>query len=81
MTHTMHPPEFASGARSTMWQLWLALGIGMLLLAWLLPVNVKSLNPALLREAGRDTPSVSGFGRELIELDKTGPAALVLETA
>jgi hypothetical protein len=60
---------------------WLALGVGLLLLAWLLPVNVKSLNPALLREAGRDTPSMSGFGRELLELDKPGPAALVLETA
>lgn len=77
----MHSPEFASGARSTLWQLWLALGVGLLALAWLLPVNVKSLNPALLREAGRDTPSVSGFGRELLELDKPGPAALVLETA
>lgn len=77
----MHPPDFASGARSALWQLWLSLGVGLLLLAWLLPVNVKSLNPALLREAGRDTPSVSGFGRELIELDKPGPAALVLETA
>jgi len=77
----MHPPDFASGARSALWQLWLALGVGLLALAWLLPVNVKSLNPALLREAGRDTPSVSGFGRELLEIDKPGPAALVLETA
>jgi len=81
MTHPMHPPDFASGARSALWQLWLALGVGLLALAWLLPVNVKSLNPALLREAGRDTPSVSGFGRELLEIDKPGPAALVLETA
>ena len=71
----------APGARSSLWQLWLALGAGLLLLAWLLPVNVKSLNTALLREAGRDTPTVSGFGRELLELDKPGPAALVLEAA
>jgi hypothetical protein len=81
MNHTVHPPDFASGARSALWQVWLALGVGLLALAWLLPVNVKSLNPALLREAGRNTPSVSGFGRELLELDKPGPAALVLETA
>ena len=71
----------APGARSALWQLWLALGVGLLLLAWLLPVNVKSLNTALLREAGRDTPTVSGFGRELLELDKPGPATLVLEAA
>jgi len=81
MNHPMHSPDFAAGARAASWQLWLGLGGGLLLLAWLLPVNVKSLNPALLREAGRDTPSVSGFGRELLELDKPGPAALVLETA
>ncbi len=70
-----------SGARSAVWQLWLALGIGLLLMAWLLPVNVKSLNTSLLREAGRDTPTVASFGRDLLELDKPGPASLVLEAA
>src|ERR1700694_993116 len=82
MTQRMSPSApGVPGARSALWQLWLVLGVGLLLLAWLLPVNVKSLNTALLREAGRDTPSVSGFGRELLELDKPGPAALVLEAA
>jgi len=70
-----------SDTRSALWQLWLGLGIGLLLVAWLLPVNVKSLNTALLREAGRDTPTLAGFGRDLLELDKPGPAALVLEAA
>ena len=76
-------PSSASlpGARSALWQLWLALGLGLLALAWLVPVNVKSLNTALLREAGRDTPTAAGFGRDLLELDKPGPAALVLEAA
>ncbi len=77
----MSSPDHAAGSRAPLWQLWLGLGVGLLALAWLLPVNVKSLNPALLREAGRDTPSVAGYGRELLELDKPGPAALVLETA
>ena len=67
--------------RPAPWQLWLGPGLGLLLLAWLLPVNVKSLNTALLREAGRETRSVAGFGRELLELDKPGPAALVLAAA
>jgi hypothetical protein len=71
----------ASRARSTFWQLWLGLGVGLLLVAWLMPVNVKSLNTALLREAGRDTPTVAAFGRELLDLDKPGPAALALEAA
>ena len=70
-----------SGARSSFWQLWLGSGIGLLVVAWLLPVNVKSLNTALLREAGRDTPTVAAFGRELLDLDKPGPAAFALEAA
>lgn len=77
----MTSPVPASGHRSALWQLWLGLGAGLLLLAWLLPVNVKSLNPALLREAGRDTPTATRFGRDLLQLDKPGPAALVLEAA
>ena len=77
----MTSPVPASGHRSALWQLWLGLGAGLLLLAWLLPVNVKSLNPALLREAGRDTPTAARFGRDLLQLDKPGPAALVLEAA
>lgn len=59
----------------------LLLGGALLVVAWLLPANVKSLNPALLREAGRDTPSAAAFARELLALDKPGPAALVLEAA
>ncbi|MDB6114252.1 MAG: hypothetical protein JWQ62_1197 [Lacunisphaera sp.] len=77
----MSAPTSHPGARSALWQLWLVLGLGLLLLAWLLPVNVKSLNSALLREAGRDTPTISGFGRDLLELDKPGPAALALDAA
>lgn len=77
----MSPPAFISSARSPVWLAGLALGVGLLAVAWLLPANVKSLNPALLREAGRDTPSVAGFSRGLLELDKPGPAALVLEAA
>ncbi len=72
-------PTSTTGPRSALWQLWLGLGAGLLLVAWLLPANVKSLNPALLREAGRDTPTLAGFGRDLLDLDKPGPAALVLE--
>ncbi|MCV5231844.1 hypothetical protein OFC56_32295, partial [Escherichia coli] len=52
-----------------------------LVVAWLLPANVKSLNPALLREAGRETPTAAAFARELLALDKPGPATLVLEAS
>lgn len=71
------PPRTAS----PVWLAWLGLGLGLLATAWLLPVNIKSLNSALLREAGRDTTTAAGFASELLELDKPGPAALVLAAA
>ncbi len=77
----MSTSEPASGERSHGWLGWLLLGVGLFGAAFLLPVNVKSLNTALLREAGRGTPAVSGLGRNLLELDKPGPAVLVLEAA
>ncbi len=77
----MSTTAYASGARSPLWLLWLGMGIALLLVAWLLPVNVKSLNTALLREAGRDTQTVAGFGRAMLDLDKPGPAALALQAA
>src|SRR5258708_2144214 len=79
MSPPMPPPS--TGSRSALWQLWFGLGVGLLLVAWLLPVNVNSLNPALLGEAGRDTVTLARFGRDLLDLDKPGPAALVLEAA
>lgn len=51
------------------------------LAAWTLPVNLKSVSPALLREAGADSPSLSIFGQNLVESEKIGPAALVLDAA
>jgi hypothetical protein len=56
-------------------------GLVLLLGAWALPVNLKSISPALLREAGQDTPSLSDYGRQLVDSEKPGPAALVLAAA
>src|SRR5882757_4275091 len=56
-------------------------GLIVAFLAWAVPVNLKSTNPALLRAAGADTPTLGGFGRDLVDLEKIGPAALVLTTA
>jgi hypothetical protein len=49
--------------------------------AWLLPVNLRSVSPALLRAAGEGTPSLSSFGQQLVEAEKIGPATLVLGAA
>lgn len=57
------------------------IGVALAIAAWSVPVNLKSVSPALLREAGMDTPSLSHFGRQLVESEKIGPAALVLDAA
>lgn len=56
-------------------------GILVAVAAWTLPVNLKSVSPALLREAGEATPSLSAFGRNLVDSEKIGPAALFLDAA
>ncbi len=49
--------------------------------AWLLPASLRSVGPALLRAAGDYTPSVSGYGEQLVDQEKSGAAALVLQAA
>ena len=56
-------------------------GLLVALAAWSVPVNLKSVSPALLREAGEDTPSLAVFGRNLVDAEKIGPAALVRDAA
>ncbi len=57
------------------------LGLAIAIAAWLLPVNLKSVSPALLRAAGAGTPTLAAYGRDLVEVEKIGPAALVLAAA
>ena len=49
--------------------------------AWMLPVNLKSVSPALLQAAGAGTPTLGSYGRDLVDVEKIGPAALVLAAA
>jgi hypothetical protein len=57
------------------------LGLVIGVAAWLLPVNIKSVSPALLKAAGAGTPSLGAYGRDLVDVEKIGPAALVLAAA
>ena len=57
------------------------LGFVIAVAAWLLPVNLKSMSPALLRAAGSGTPSLGAYGRDLVDVEKIGPAAMVLAAA
>ncbi|HXB02895.1 MAG TPA: hypothetical protein VNV15_08780 [Opitutaceae bacterium] len=56
-------------------------GLALAVVAWMLPVNLKSVTPALLQAAGAGTPSLVEYGRQLTESEKIGPAALVLAAA
>ncbi len=58
--------------------LWIAAGLMLIAAAWVVPVNLKSVTPALLKAAGEGTPSVVRLGRELLDSEKSGPAALAL---
>ena len=49
--------------------------------AWLLPVSLKSISRGLLRSAGADTPSVAAYGRDLVDSEKIGPALFFLDVA
>ena len=49
--------------------------------AWMLPANLKSISPALLRGAGEGTPSLAEFGLRLVDREKAGPAVLALAAA
>ncbi|MFT3867751.1 MAG: hypothetical protein QM715_04545 [Nibricoccus sp.] len=60
---------------------WLCAGIVLLLVAWMVPVNLKSVTPAVLKQAGLESPSVATFGKQILDSEKLGPAELVLAAA
>jgi len=57
------------------------LGVVVAVLAWLLPVSLKSVSRGLLRSAGTGTLSVAAYGRDLVDSEKIGPARFLLEVA
>ena len=60
---------------------WIVVGVLVLIGAWMVPVNLKSVTPSVLKQAGKDTPSVAVFGRQILDSEKLGPAQLVLAAA
>jgi hypothetical protein len=56
-------------------------GAAIAVLAWLLPVSLKSVSRGLLRSAGEGTPSLAAFGHDLVDSEKMGPALLLLGAA
>lgn len=60
---------------------WLAAGLALLILGWSIPVNLKSVTPALLQAAGKGTPSLAELGKRWVHAEKLGPSALILKEA
>ena len=56
-------------------------GLAVATAAWMVPVNLKSVTPSLLRAAGQGTPTLAEFGRQLVDAEKIGPASEVLAAA
>jgi hypothetical protein len=71
----------AAKATRNLAAVWILAGAALLFAAWSLPVNLKSVSPALLEAAGRGTPGVGIFGRDLVDYEKLGPASMVLQVA
>jgi hypothetical protein len=71
----------ANGRNLPLAGVWVVVGIALLVAAWLLPINMKSLTPPLLNAAGRGTPTVAQFGRQMLDSEKLGPAQLILSAA
>ena len=61
--------------------IWMLAGILLLAAAWLVPVNLKSVTPALLKAAGEGSSTVVREGRQWLDREKPGPAALMLAAA
>lgn len=72
------PPQRSSTALAP---LTVFVGAVIAVAAWMLPVNLKSVSPPLLRAAGQGTPTLGAYGRDLVDVEKIGPAALVLAAA
>ena len=56
-------------------------GLAIAVLAWLLPVSLKSISPGLLKAAGQGTPSLASYGRDLVDTEKIGPASFLLSAS
>ncbi len=60
---------------------WIAAACVLLGAAWLLPVNLNSITPAVLTAAGERSMGVAELGQQLLDEEKPGPAALVRASA
>jgi hypothetical protein len=75
-------PATAAAARGRV-ALWVGvlLGLALLAAAWMVPVHLRSVAPALLARAAADTPSLADLAEARLDSAQPGAAALLLEGA
>lgn len=57
------------------------LGLALLLCGWLMPAHLRAIEPPVLRQAGRNTTSLTARGSELLQAGQLGPAELLSRAA
>lgn len=67
--------------RWTWFAICLVFGLLLVLTAWLMPVHMRAVEPALLQRAGQNSTSITGRGTELLHIGQFGAAELLLRTA
>ena len=75
-----NPAASASAARALSW-LGLAAGVVLLIAAWMVPVHLRALAPALLEAAGEGTATLAELGETRLEEAQPGAATLLLAGA
>jgi hypothetical protein len=61
--------------------IWAVCGAILLVLAWLFPAHWKAVSPTVMERAGRGTPTLGQMGLDLVKVERSGPATLVLNSA
>ena len=56
-------------------------GLALLLGGWLMPAHLRAIESPVLKQAGRNTPTVTGHGLELVRAGQLGPAELLSRAA
>lgn len=56
-------------------------GLVLLLCGWLMPAHLRAIEPSVLKQAGRNTPSLTAHGLELVQAGQLGAAEMLLRAA
>ena len=59
----------------------ISVGLAILILGWIIPANIKSIDPLLLKKAAQLSKSIIEEGVALVGNDRVGPAQIVLTAA